>query len=314
MKTMIFLMCFVFTACAWAQGAAPAAVAAAAPGAAAIVEVPAELLEPTYLYEVTRHLYRWYMNESDVEKQAGVKEFPFWVRRLDVKLDAGDQSEIAEILLPLVGIEVKVKKADYTIEEMGITVKSKSFRIINVARIPIPTEPPPGYAVVNVGYEEMKAYLFRTRAQAEFPDAVMGERLRVALREHLGLDPAKREAGEQVVHIAPLSPVANELWVFWENKKLLIRFASDIDLENPEMWKHQTLGVRTYDILNQTVVSLDEAAGSNAFLTRDQVGRALYNCIVLGKRMVTINPETNSDEGGGAGESSGKASESASPP
>jgi hypothetical protein len=42
------------------------------------------------------------------------------------------------------------------------------------------------------------------------------------------------------------------------------------------------LGIRTYDVLTQTVVSLDEAAGSNEFLTRDQVGRALYNCIVLG--------------------------------
>ena len=41
-----------------AQEATPAA-APAAP--------PAELLEKPYLCEVTRHLYRWYMDEADVE-------------------------------------------------------------------------------------------------------------------------------------------------------------------------------------------------------------------------------------------------------
>ena len=54
--------------------------------------------------------------------------------------------------------------------------------------------------------------------------------------------------------------------------------------------KHQTLGIRTYDVLTQTVVSLDEAAGSNAYMTRDQIGRALFNCIVLGQRLAAVNP------------------------
>jgi hypothetical protein len=94
--------------------------------------------------------------------------------------------------------------------------------------------------------------------------------------------------------VAPLSPVANELWVFIENKKLLVRYASDIDLEDPAMWEHQPLAVRTYDILNQTVVSLNEVPGSNAFLTRDHVGRALYNCVILGQRVVVVNPAPGS--------------------
>ncbi len=270
-----------------------AAVAGAqeAPPAAALGGVPAELLEPAFHYEVTRHLYRWYMDEADVERDSDAKFFAVWVRRDDVKLDEGDRSELATILLPMLGIEVKVKKADYAIEELGIEVKSKGFRIANVGRVPVPAEPPPGTEVVEIDPAAMREYLFRTRQQAEFPDAAMGTRLREALREHLELDPGERAAGEQVVHLAPLSPVANELWVFWENRKMLIRFASDIDLEHPEMWQHRKLGIRTYDIFNQTVVSLGEAAGSNAFLTRDQVGRALYNCMVLGKRIVVVNPE-----------------------
>ncbi len=253
----------------------------------------AELLEPTYLYELTRHLYRWYMDENDVERDTDSPTLTFWVRRLDVALDEGDRSEIDTICLPLMGIEVKVKKADYVIEDMDLVVKSKGFRIINVSREPFPEEPPPGTVVVEIDHAQMREYLFRTRSQAEFPDRAMLERLRVAVREHVGLDPEKRDPGEKIVHIAPLSPVANELWVFVEHEKALIRFSSDIDLENPEMWEHQTLGIRTYDILKQTVVSMNEAAGSNEFLTRDQVGRALFNCILLGQRLAVVNPAQN---------------------
>ena len=270
--------------------AAAVAGAQAAPGAAA-GGVPAELLEPAFHYEMTRHLYRWYMDEGDVERDSDGKPFAVWVRCDDVKLDEGDRSALATILLPLLGIEVKVKKADYAIEELDIEVKSKGFRMVNVGRVPVPAEPPPGTAVVEIDPAAMREYLFRTRRQAEFLDAAMGRQLREALREHMGMGPAPQEGEEQVVHLAPLSPVANELWMFWETRKMLIRVASDIDLEQPEMWQHRKPTIRTYDILNQTVVSLREAAGSNAFLTRDQVGRALYNCVVLGKRIVVVNPE-----------------------
>jgi hypothetical protein len=307
MRRLLLSVLLFSAACAGAQAAAPVVMEEA-------VKPPAELLEQPYLFEVVRHLFRWYMDESDVEKLAGTKDFPFWVRRLDVKLDEGDRSQVAEIILPLVGIAAKVKKADYTIEDLGVTIKSPTFRIVNVARMDVPPEPPAGYVVVKADYEEMKGYLFRTRSQAEFPGPEMFERLRVALREQLRLDPTQREVGEHVVHLAPLSPVANELWVFIENKKMLVRYASDIDLENPGMWKHQSLAVRTYDILNQTVVSLNEVPGSNAFLTRDQVGRALYNCVILGKRLVVVNPAPGSAGAGEPGASMEKASQSANHP
>jgi hypothetical protein len=47
--------------------------------------------------------------------------------------------------------------------------------------------------------------------------------------------------------------------------------------------------VHVYDPYSQMVISLEEAAGSNRFMTRNQIGRALYNCIVLGKR-VAVTP------------------------
>jgi hypothetical protein len=114
----------------------------------------------------------------------------------------------------------------------------------------------------------------------------------VALRAEAtkeGLLSTNAPAGEQVIHLAPLSPVANETWVFWESGHKLFYFASDIDLANPKVWEHQSLLARIFDLDEQVVVSHEEAAGSNRFLTRYQVSRALFNCIVLGQR-ITVPP------------------------
>lgn len=272
----------------WMAGLAWVAVAGAQ---AEVSGPPAEVMDPGYLAEVTQHLYRWYMDEADVEREAGAEHLVFWVRRLDVGRDEGDRSEWGEIVLPQMGIGVKVKKADYAIEERGVEVKSAGFRIVNVWREAAPAEPPPGAEVIRMDYRQMKKQLFEKRAEVRFPDEAMFERLRVAVRDYYHLDPADTRPRERVIHVAPLSPVANELWVFLETRKILIRFASDIDLENPAMWEHQALGIRTYDILKQTVVSMNEAAGSNEFLTRDQVGRALFNCVVLGRRIEGAGPQ-----------------------
>ena len=294
MKNIIVFALLLSVTAAWAQEAAPfPAPDPAVPAVAPVLGPDPELLDSATLSEVVRHLYRWYMDEDDVEAVEGIENFPIWVRPLDVHLDPNDNSQLAEIVLPLVSISVKMKKADYIIDDLGTEAKSDSFRIINVSRIAVPEEKPAEYVVVDLNYKEMKDYLFKTRALAQFPSQVIIDYLRPAFRSHMGVNPNGRQAGEQIIHIAPLSPVANELWILWENKKMLIRFASDIDLENPKMWEHQILGIRTYDIENQMVVSLDEVPGSNEFMTRDQVGRALFNCVILGQRLSIMNPPSD---------------------
>jgi hypothetical protein len=259
-------------------------------GPAQSANMPAELLDTKYLFEVVRHVYRWYIDENDVDRLAGAVDFPIWVRMLDVPKDKDDKSQMAEITMPLIGVMAKVKKADYRIDELNITVTSSTFRVTSVSKIGIPEKPLPEHRVINVKYAEMKDYLFRTRSEATFPEGQLFERLRVALRKEMGLKPEERTAGRHIVHLAPLSPAANEVFVFLESHKLLVRFASDIDLSNPAMWEHESLMVKTWDVTTQVVVSLDEAAGSNAFMTRDQIGRALFNCIVLGRRLEITNP------------------------
>lgn len=280
MKRLCWLLLIFVLAAHWpAQaGETPSAVFAAPSSP------PAEVLAETYLYDIMGHLYRWYLDESDIEGLAGIRQFPFWVRRLTVELDPGDRSQLAEIVLPLLNVAVRVKKADYTIEDWGVAVTSKTFRIINVARMSEPPAQAAEAVEVTVELAQMKDYLFATRERAQYPDDVLRAHLRAALLANFQLEPDEANVGGHIVHVAPLSPVANELWAFVEDKKLLVRFAADLDLDNPALWEHQAIAIRTYDLLRQTVVSLHEMPGSNEFLTRDQVGRALFNCILLGRK------------------------------
>jgi hypothetical protein len=228
------------------------------------------------------------LDESEVARILGEKQFVFWVRPLAARLDPGDRSLLGEILLPQLDMRVKVKKANYTIEDLGAEVQSQTFKITQVTRGQLPARRPKACSVVSLDMKEMCDYLLRTRNQHDYPDAALVEHLRKAVRrqaEKEGILSTNAPAGEQVVHLAPLSPVANEAWVFWEAGRKLLYFASDIDLANPAVWQHQTLTARIFDVDQQVVVTHEEAPGSNRFLTRYQVSRDLFNCIVLGQRI-----------------------------
>jgi hypothetical protein len=262
------------------------------------LSVPPEILEQSYLFEVVRHLYRWLMDESEVERIVGAKRFVFWIRRLEPTLDPCDRSIICEIRSPRLDISVKVKKADYTSEELGAVVKSSSFKITQISRGYVPAKRPLSCELVDVDMNQMRDYLFRTRNQLDYPDFVMMERLRKAVRRQIakeGIDVNGIPAGDRIVHLASLSPVANEIWVFWEDGHKLFYFASDIDIADPAVWRHEELMVRIFDLDKQVILSHEEAPGSNRFLTRYQVSRALFNCIVLGRR-ITMPPVAQSDD------------------
>ncbi len=260
--------------------------------------VPAELTQPSYLYEVVRHLYRWHLDETEIEQMVSQKKFVCWLARLNPELDPGDHSAFAEILLPQLNMRVVVKKADYAVEEMGVDVKGSQYKITRITRGNVPDRKPSVYQVVQADMKQMREYLFRTRNQQDFPDEQMIERMRRALRQEMsreGLSLNQDALSEKVVHLAPLSPVANETWVFWEDGRKLFYFASDIDLGDPAVWEHETLMARIFDLDQQVVVSREEAPGSNRFLTRYQVSRVLFNCVVLGRR-VAISPPNAADK------------------
>jgi len=258
-------------------------------------KVPQEVLEKPYLYELVKYLYRWYLDEEDIESVAEHKNMIFKIRVLDVKLDEDDKSQYVEALIPNLKLSVKLKRSDYMIDELKIGVKSNGFKVNNVTRYGKDFEIPKECVTMDLDMRDMRAYLFKTRNDAVFPSPELLERIKKAFHEEFKDEllkklPAVNVRKEWVTFIAPLSPVANEFWAFWENGKYLVRCSSDIDLTNSAVWEHESLTFKIYDTLNQMVVSLDETAGDNSFMTRDQIGRALYNCVVLGERLI-VKPQ-----------------------
>ncbi len=268
------------------------------------VKANAELQQKEYLYEMARHLYRWYMDEADANLISDETVVEFWVRDLNPELDEGDKSLFSEIILPCVNFCVQIKKSDYRIEELDMDVKNDLFKITNVSKVDNLPEKA-DYVVIRIQCQAMREYLFKTRSEIKFPEKELLDRIRTAVAAKLFKEvselPESVRDSLQVVHLGGISPVANEVWLYWETGRTLIRFASDIDLVNPAVWDNEDLYVDLYDMDEQVVVSLDEVSGSNAYMTRDQAGRLLFNCIVLGKR-VTFVPKERPTAGGNDGD------------
>lgn len=269
------------------------AVAAATPTPAVVAPTgaPPELLDQSFLFQLARYLYRYQLDEAEIDKLATARQVVVWVHRLHPRQDPGDHSQFGEVVLPQLNCYVKLKLSDYRIEELGVDIKSNGFKVYQVGRGELPAQPPADAQVANLDVEALLDYLFKSRFQRDFPDAALAERLRKVANEQVqkaGLKKVNLEAvhpGENIVHVGPLSPVSNEIWSFWESGRRLYHFTSDIDLANPSVWERENLKVDIYDLDQQVVISHEEAPGSNRFLTRYEVGRALYNCIVIGQRL-----------------------------
>lgn len=242
-----------------------------------------------YLAQIVRHLYRWHLDETALLALDESPQIDFWIREVTPELDAADRSRYVEILVPRLSYRLLLKRADYEVPEMALRIENKGFRVLRTEKYTEPPAAPEAFQVIQLPKRETVEYLFATRNQADYPDEAMRERMRQALREQLG--PASSQEA-QTFYLAPLSPVSNDLWVFWESGGKLIRFSSDTDLTSKAYWAYEKLGVRVYDLKENIVVSLTEAAGSNAYVTRDWAARALFNCIVFGQRLL-ITPQAD---------------------
>jgi hypothetical protein len=272
------------------------AATAASPRRAVAADPPAAVMEESFLAEVALHLYAWFLDENDFDpgRLGDGNKLVFRVRRPEVKADEGDQSEWADIRIPQLNLGVQVKRPDYAIEETGAEVRSPHFRIVNVYRLePEDCEFPEeeDWRTVEGDLQRMMDVVRESPERGTFPNPALTERLYLAICRQMEIDPDARETGDHVFHIAPMSPVVNEVWVFAENRNLFLHFTSDSDIENPGLWAAQQLRVRVIDAANNTVVSMEEMPGSNVYVTRDQIGRLLYNCIVFGKRILVVTPD-----------------------
>ena len=245
----------------------------------------AELGGDDGFFQVVHYLYRWQLDENDFKRRDPAFQRQLWIRRLQTVTDENDNSRFMEVVFPAVGVTVTLKKTDYRIPELKLDVKSNGYRIVRISREPRSVSEDHDYVRLEFDTDALYARLFQERSQAQQPSDDLLARMKDSVARQVAELPlpAARKS-ENTVYFAPVHSVSNEIWAYWEEGKLLFRFTSDIDLNNPAVWAQDTLAVSIYDTVSQTVVSHEEKPGDDGFITRDQVGRALYNCIVLGRK------------------------------
>jgi len=291
MKHHTFLGCLIGTlALAGCMSSSNSARSRAVPGPEA---APSPLLQKQFVLDVLQHLYRWNFDQSYILEAGKVDTLEVWARPLHPRLDAGDRSEFAELWIPAVNMRVELKRSDYTVPEMNLEVVDRSFKVKRVTRQLRPPASRSNYQVGRYGLTEVRDHLFAARTNR----VVVSDALRTAARklvvEYLSKAHPAPFTEDQVLHVAPISPVCNDLWVFWETGRKIMLFSADMDLSNPGFAQLSQLRLEVIDLDKDVVASMKEVPGSNAFVTKDWVGRLFFNCILYGERLVRTPEEMN---------------------
>ncbi len=248
------------------------------------------VLEQQYVYEVLRYVYRWHFDSSYVLEAGPQETLEVWARVLHPDLDEGDRSEFAELWIPAVKTKVELKRSDYKVAEMNLQVVDRSFKVKRVTRQAKPPAERAQYELRNYPLSELRDYLFSTRAQRTPISEGMRKAGRNLILGFLNKTHPGRFTEDQLFYIAPVSPVCNDYWSFWETGRKVMMFSADMDLANAGAAQLSQLKMEVIDLDKDVVASPKEVPGSNAFVTKDWVGRLFFNCILFGERVV-LRPE-----------------------
>ena len=251
------------------------------------------LLQKQFVFEVAQYLYRWHFDQSYVLSAGKLDALEVWARPLHPRLDAGDRSEFAELWIPAVNMRVQLKRSDYEVAELNLAVVDRSFKVQRVTRQLFPPASRSSYQVGRYGLAEVQDYLFAARTNRMVIDDNLRTAARKLVLEYLNKAHPAPFAEDQVFYVAPVSPVCNEVWVFWETGRKLLLFSGDMDLSNPGFSQLSQLRMEVIDLDKDVVASTKEVPGSNAFVTKDWVGRLFFNCILYGERLVRTPEEIN---------------------
>jgi hypothetical protein len=241
-----------------------------------------------HLFEILYHAFLWHYDRSYLLTDQRKGDLEIYYRPVQRELDAGDKSKFAELWIPDIHMLIDLKRADYRIEELGLDAKDDHFKVRRVVREDAPPAPLSAYQLHAIPHAKVREWITANLKTG----APLAPTLRKRLRETLlDSDPGREPdlTVAHVFHVAPISPASDDLWVFHENKKQLLLFSSDMDLSNEAYWESTPIELKVFSLAPEVVLSPDGAAGT-ATLSKDFVGRALFNCVVLGER-ITVSAE-----------------------
>jgi hypothetical protein len=244
------------------------------------------LADKDFVLEALRYVYRWHFDQSYILDADSVKTLQVWTRPLHPKLDADDRSDYAEMWIPAIKTEIQLKRAEYSVSELNLNINERSFKVTRVTRQKECTASRPNYQVHSYPLAEVKDYLFVTRTNRIPVSDALRQSASNLVADYLNRTHPEPFTEDQIGYLSPLSSVSNELWFFWETGRKLLLFSADVDLTNPVFSELSQLRMQVIDLDKDVIASTREIPGSNAFVTKDWVGRLLYNCILYGERVV----------------------------
>ena len=112
MKTLLYLLS-ISTICLYAAPKEPEALP----------------FDEAYLFDLLNHVCYWYLDDYSYYKYDRNDTVEILYKRLTPQTDPGDESTFCELVIPDLDMAVMLKKALYTIDELGMTVSNKTYKI-----------------------------------------------------------------------------------------------------------------------------------------------------------------------------------------
>jgi hypothetical protein len=195
-------------------------------------------------------------------------------------------------VIPDLDMALTLKKAQYRIEELDLLVSNTSYKIttfhreINLAANPKYKK----YHKKIIPEKELFDYIFNKRSSLPELKPYVIHKLKEVLPGIISDELPTNKILDETFYIAPVSQYANFIALFWEDTKQLILLSSDAELNNPVFWQELPLNTEIFDMKGDVVTSLRQVLGSDAYVTKNWVGRILFNCVIDGYKLKITLP------------------------
>ncbi len=245
-----------------------------------------------YLRGVIEYVYFWHLDPANFFEQDQDTNIEILVKESSYSKDLNNKSTRYELIIPDLNLGIDLINANYKIQELDLLITNSSFKVVAVNpdfREPVTNEE---FKVRLLSEGDMMKRLFQNR----YKPAVLSGEVKTNIYNSL-VKLSKLELGhplikEHIFYVGPLSDYSNDIWIFWETERKLVKFSSASDYTSKAYWQLLPIFVKMYDLDTDVVVSLSEVSGSNAYITKSFAGRIMFNCIVNGKKVI-IDEQNN---------------------
>jgi len=239
-----------------------------------------------YLRGVIEYVYFWHLDPANFFEQDQDTNIEILVKENSYSKDLDNKSTRYELIIPDLNLGIDLIKANYKIQELDLQITNSSFKVVAVNpdfREPITNSE---FKVKYLSKGKIMKHLFQNRYKPTVLSGYVKTNIYNSLVKLSKLELGHHLKKEHIFYVGPLSDYSNDIWIFWETERKLVKLSSASDYTSKAYWQLLPVFVKIYDLDSDVVVSLSEVSGSNAYITKSFAGRIMFNCIVNGKKVI----------------------------